>query len=692
MKILGKKVNHNLAVIATAAKVSQRRREVPSDTNLKKTWAYQEEALRAFRRAAESPQQEQNSCFLVSPTGSGKSFILCGHAYEYLKRRYQIVILVPQVAIKPGFDKDTFLNGEEVIRWPGPAMNNCSSESQGLKEFRSRGPLQVTGDDLALNVWVCTSQVFVDAVNDGMGTENLFVIVDEAHHIASEKEEEDANRLGTVFKTLWGRNVPHMFATATPFRNDRKPIIPPQEMYRYVKYTREMWQHLRDMIHMSGLSTSFFLGNVQELLREQFSKVKDNKDKVLVFLPNVNGNDFDRYARQLGFQAPKVEDKYEMEKAIANLAKEMGLSFASVATDESNKRNYSKLSKAFSTVKKSVDTSSVPDITLSLGRFREGVDCQAWSKVVTIGVDKSSVSAKQVIGRVTRDHASKANKVVSYIGIIPDFESAERQDQIEYAVDAVKSILVLTLSTMDHMRLLNTVSLLNPIPRGKEQPEGPEVAYQGNASPCPDHSTNCENYPPESREQDFKDTETFIDKAHRGELTPNLSASETQQLSQAVHALKTIVDNLKNQADQADQEGTTLGSLEQEAEKEGLPPLSIQLPVDTSSINTSELLTQFRQLFIEVTKTVLKSEAEGLATRIAKQNDFVIEQEIERLATKGHTPTVIASVMQIPVQKVSDLLKAKGLLRPGDSTVSSKKNAHKPRSKKKRTSTFTPLT
>ena len=149
---------------------------------------------------------------LKSPTGSGKSWVLCGLAYEKCLAGEKVLIAVPQKNIGHSFGSKE----EEAIALPnGKTMDWVVSNSNdlcngGLTDAKLKALekflVSKPGSRPCDRIMICTHQALALVYTEGCDCskwKKVNLSVDEAHHskaLEDETDQDTSNRLGNVVK------------------------------------------------------------------------------------------------------------------------------------------------------------------------------------------------------------------------------------------------------------------------------------------------------------------------------------------------------------------------------------------------------------------------------------------------------------------------------------------------------------
>jgi hypothetical protein len=406
-------------------------------------WSYQKAALKVFLQTVGNKQAP--NCRLTSPTGSGKTLVVKRVSMGWAALGKVVIIAVPKRSIKSGFRGQAFTIDGKPQTWTTPM--NFTKDYESV--LRDRGEVDALIDflkrpdaDPHRRTWVCTHAALLAAFRNGADFGQAFVVIDEDHHVASEGADPgDKNTGGEFLLHMLVNGIPHFLATATPFRADRRSIIPKWALDKYKTYTRERADHIDGMRHVAGIQTRALAGDVATILDREFLAIKRERRKAIVSLPRVSS----RFAADYGLQLGK-DTKDAFEQHVIGIANKHRLTIRSIATPESYEANGDELDRILTEFREdpaSWDTyAAIPDIVLVLERYKEGTDCAAWSTVIQIGLPASPVEILQFQGRGTRDHPCKDGTLVNHLCIIP---APDPKDETTFAhtLDTVKSLVVL---------------------------------------------------------------------------------------------------------------------------------------------------------------------------------------------------------------------------------------------------------
>jgi superfamily II DNA or RNA helicase len=425
--------------------------------DISKLKKYDGKVLKQHDWQAECHQQffksEKKHFILNAPTGSGKTNETCWVVWQKLQAnpKMKAIIVVPSLVVGDGFVEAKELacfDDANLVSWK-PDVNLClgkNSETSNIKtilEFLRKRPVSRT--DFNFNVLVC-SQVslvnafFEDQKNESKSFHDLFIAIDEAHHI-----DYDANDLGRFTKYVYDnpeQNIQIMAITATMFRTNKSAIIPNQYKENFERYNLAYDRYLKTCKHLRTISYDFLLckNTYEDAL---WSCFKAGVPKTFVFLP-FPGGQF-TLGRGQDVQVAKKLDVHAILCAIAQsknptIKYEEGLTLVKrgsqwirvldlVDRDEQEERKI--------LLKVANKDRDYLDVTIALRMLVEGADWKWGENEIIIGPRNSAVTLLQMVGRVLRDVEGKPHASINHI--VPFGADNVTKDQCE---DYLKGLML----------------------------------------------------------------------------------------------------------------------------------------------------------------------------------------------------------------------------------------------------------
>ncbi len=343
----------------------------------------------------------EEDLLLERPTGSGKTVELVAGAAKLLQtgKATHVVITTSRVDIEDAFVQRTY----DRVEYPKesgstrchievpmnvivPSRDVSDRSSLAIEDYVSR-------ENTTKTAIICQSQSFVK-VKLNRPTSGMVLLVDEAHHAQAPQFSKVLER----WRELGGRVV---FATATPYRADGKPVLTKSmthEAWTMVEHMESGYCPKRVMSEMMSIGpgpVSFkrLFGEEPpdtEVFEEMFtlmandwsSEPEGKRHKLVVRVPPMEGGS--HQAVEMGLQAFK--------KAGARV-------FDATGIGSKKAENLSQLLKEEKT--KTYDKSEV-DVIIGIQRVAEGMDWIHCSAVYTYGLPGSKGLAVQLLGRAMR--------------------------------------------------------------------------------------------------------------------------------------------------------------------------------------------------------------------------------------------------------------------------------------------------
>ena len=182
--------------------------------------------------------QHRNTQYLLvkAPPASGKSRALMFVALDKLANQgiKKVIVAVPERTIgrsftntdliKYGFYEDWRVDPKYDLTLPG----SDSGKVQKLVDFLN------SKDGRILICTHATLRFAYDKVGDDHSFDDIFLAIDEFHHVSS----EDSSVLGTALKNIMHNSSAHIMAmTGSYFRGDSAPILSPEDEQLFDKVT-----------------------------------------------------------------------------------------------------------------------------------------------------------------------------------------------------------------------------------------------------------------------------------------------------------------------------------------------------------------------------------------------------------------------------------------------------------------------
>ncbi len=374
---------------------------------------------------------------IEQPTGSGKTFEIVALSASLLGTKFShIIIAAPQQQIEEGFVSDQ----ERVFQFE--LDSGASSELKVASDFivqsredgREGTIVNISRylNNKVENAIVCThaALTYLSAQNLPVSLIGYLLVIDEAHHAPAEGLDE----LIKVWKERGGNLL---YATATPYRKDGKPV----KREDMKLFRRLLTEHMEEGFAPSELKNEIVGISVQdevsalEFSGEEVSKqehrqllidaiyeawIRDNKPKAIIRVPPGNSTEF-------------------IEELIIKFA---GVNILNGAGIE--KIDQKRFIEALrDTKEKSIDTSEY-DIVVGVQRVLEGTDWAVCSHVYCVGIPGSLTMITQLIGRALRKKEAThpyANKAAVSFFVLGATENVLKNLHIKHSRHALLSCI-----------------------------------------------------------------------------------------------------------------------------------------------------------------------------------------------------------------------------------------------------------
>ena len=350
-----------------------------------------------------------------APTGSGKSRVIVYLAGYWILEKKKVVLSVPANDIatnfcnpEPGYDVQLAYSGGKKVSWVAAAYND--KRVKALRDFltgKVPGAVVVTHQCLAL------LQEEIKA-NPSL-LDDVALIIDEAHHVRHDNEvklPENYSRLGAVVRQAVGNEQTRvLFATATPFRGDRLPILDRETEKGFRVFVRSMQDHLADSgidaVRTHLVTYRGELTDYPKAVERIYKEILPNKKTVgIVYMPHTTARlNKNPWKDSRGNKRVQLR---RLHKAVVAIGRKP-FDLVDFDTQEENKKQLAEARIA---------NKPLPiDTYLSMNLFQEGSDDSRIQHVVSIGYQGSLVRIIQRIGRATRRYPGK--NVVDFFLVMP---------------------------------------------------------------------------------------------------------------------------------------------------------------------------------------------------------------------------------------------------------------------------------
>jgi hypothetical protein len=182
---------------------------MPTQARIKVARPYQVEAFRQY--------DPSGDWLIEQPTGSGKTLLLVALVARHLPAAGHVIIAAPMEHIEAGFtsrDFDAVDVGGEVVETPARLIRGARASSKGSRVAIAEYLSRPAGHALATTHQAIGS---IDLATLPDQLDGKVLMIDEAHHAG-------ADALGRVASGWRARGGHLLFATATPYRHDGRPV------------------------------------------------------------------------------------------------------------------------------------------------------------------------------------------------------------------------------------------------------------------------------------------------------------------------------------------------------------------------------------------------------------------------------------------------------------------------------------
>lgn len=348
--------------------------------------------LRGWQKEADKLRNDNKYTLTNVLMGGGKTIYSqhMGLCLQAKSPKIKLVYIVPQTHIGVGFGQECEINGR---LWSVDKFL-CEGEGTNGRQFVEFFQDYVGG------ILVCTHSTLVknwERIKTEIN-ENLHIFVDEAHHISG--QEDDENKVGEFCRFALDNGAGLHLMTATFFRGDKSPIIPPQFESLFHKYSLPIDEYISKYVRSFksfDYQFAFAVDPEHGLYAKQVGKMLRNETKkTLIFIPNVNSNWVDDKHRDVrniisGIIGRKIHKLKEDADGVIRID---GHSFINLV--EENNREIKKRTMGDG---KNLNV----DFIIALGMFKEGSNWTHAEKAVICGPRNSLVETIQIVGRPLRD-------------------------------------------------------------------------------------------------------------------------------------------------------------------------------------------------------------------------------------------------------------------------------------------------
>ena len=425
-------------------------------------------------------KQETTRLIIDAATAAGKTIAICQVLSYSLKNnpKQKAIIAVPQTIIADGFrgpfklefvDED---NSPLVNETPVPIIDWCPQHylcdqtmSLGSNISQIQNFLQREGqfDNPNDRILVCSQASLIAGFKAHKSLfKDIIIVIDERHHIYSSQTPEDEleeaicaesyNQLGAIL--IYSikhedKNIGLILSSATPFRGDRKEIIPEVYEDKFHTFFYPMDEYLKDCYWLREFVYDFMMYDIEwgPALTSIFAK---SIGKTIVYIPYVRNKTCSYGSKQKDWQevyrSIAGKDDYEIRELPNGITEikrnDIWIKVVNLA-DDSDIILREKRKKIISDAHKYADN-SVIDVIIALNMFREGANWKWGDRIIIVGVKGSLTDYLQIIGRILRDAPEKLG--VSIINLLPySFDQLDEDKFKSNLNEYIKTIFAIML-------------------------------------------------------------------------------------------------------------------------------------------------------------------------------------------------------------------------------------------------------
>ncbi|SYW00389.1 putative DNA helicase / endonuclease; HGT island [Oenococcus oeni] len=382
-------------------------------------------------------QHRQSQYLLVkAPPASGKSRALMFVALDKLANQgvRKVIVAVPERAIGKSFQNTALSQQgfyEDWIVDPQYDLTLNGGDAGKVQKF-----VDFLSSSTA-NILICTHATLrfaYEKISDDHQFDNVFLAIDEFHHVSS----EDSSVLGGALKNIMHNSTAHIMAmTGSYFRGDSSPILSPEDEQLYDKVSYTYYEQLDGYKYLKsfGIDYKFYQGSYLTALNNAI----DISKKTIIHIPSVNSGEStkDKYNEvDAIFDAIGEVIKQDPETGIYILKSHVDGRLLKVA-DLVNEEGRDKVQDYL----RRMNNEDQLDILVALGMAKEGFDWPWAEQALTIGYRRSLTEIVQIIGRVTRDSANKTHAQFTNMIEEPDAKDGE----VQYAVNSILKAITASL-------------------------------------------------------------------------------------------------------------------------------------------------------------------------------------------------------------------------------------------------------
>lgn len=429
-----------------------------------------------------------NKCSAINiPTGAGKTHVAL--ASFLLKKKenpnLRAIIAVPQNDIGENFKKiysyNLLDNFYEINKAYSPSGQNDESKIKQFKKwiesydfhknYLQNNKYLADYQDAIVISHQLLIKIYNEFKNNSIDNElinNLFIVIDEAHHVGINPNKDITNELAKSLLFFLEKGASVQTLTATEFR--KEGITLSKFLKDFETYTISIDQTI-PYTNIKSITLNLIFGNDTECIKTIYTDFKDSlKLNVLnhsiIFLPNSNTQAMKNGAAKF---TPEIKNK-KISEIIENLPDSYKDSVISVTGNDAASDEYYK--NLFDENHVSAKTTKV---VIAQNKMKEGTDWIYNDTVIILGLESrgSSSDLVQMIGRALRNSKENEKNVNIFLQANPRFVLTKSEDEIiEASRQYVKYIVLAMLAIIDVLPVNDF-----KIPSDKENTETSKKEY-----------------------------------------------------------------------------------------------------------------------------------------------------------------------------------------------------------------------
>lgn len=654
--------------------------------------------LRPWQRDAYEKLVGEHQCVILAPTGSGKSLLQRALASHWMKKEgCHTLIAVPQNIIKRGFAAafEIELPDGSVLKWP-KIDDDPMSGDELVAWSQDRG--------IRRTIAITTHLGLVRAYDKGMRLDNICLVLDECHHSATIKADDERddevfdlggvlqNRINEVVDTFMVHDYPLVMATATWLRSNDWNIVKEEHKKLLAVYQLPAHEYLLE----AGLKVHvrFWQGNFTECMHALHT---EPSQRTIIWQPTVKSN----ICRLLGGK----------DKVLDEIRSIFCGDICDMVTVEGRTERKEELFRR-------IDDGTEPDTIVALNIGKEGFDCPRLSRGVVVGYRRSLVSTIQMMGRLLR--AAPGKTIAEFNIVLPIDGKPTVEELHEYLDNLVIALAVgwyfernesldQTLESLTE-RLRRMMAVAHDVVTGRQPKEPDEdlvasvreaVLLFGQLFTTNDLAVLKESFEvgrvPEEKKQEI--LRLYVDEGlkvmaisvvtgvDRGRVTRILTAAGVYRKTRTMKNAARSPNDIRAEVHQLHHEGLSVHEIAKRADLYvAQVQLHLGMEVDRNPARSYVNVRRQKQAVIELREQgksmaeiaslldltvgqvghALKEQRKSRPRRHSKLNDD-IRHRVVQLAKLGIEHAEIAAQVNQSTRTVRKLLAAAGLYQPGTS-------------------------